>query len=208
MSLLFETIRISDGIPQFLEWHEKRMILARKETWKIKDPVNLKEVIFTGTDLSNGVVRCNVIYGPDIRKIYLKRYIKRPIRSLKLITCDTIDYHLKFRDRSVLDQLLEQRGSADDIIIVKEGYITDTSVSNLIFWDRKTWLTPSTPLLKGTTRERLLEEGTIREGRITPRDLRQFTGCKLINAMRLAEEEELIPVARIFDKDYPIFAQT
>jgi len=88
MFLLFETIRINDGMPQFLEWHEKRMMLARKETWKIKDPVNLKEVIFTGKDLSHGVVRCNVLYGPDIRKISLRRYKKRTIRSLRLVPCD------------------------------------------------------------------------------------------------------------------------
>ena len=201
MSLLFETIRIADGIPQFLEWHEKRMMLARKETWKMNDPVNLKEVIFTGKDLSKGIVRCNVVYGPDIRKISLRRYKKRQIRSLKLVTSDTIDYHLKFRDRSVFEQLLEQRGTADDIIIVKEGCITDTSLSNLIFWDGKTWHTPSTPLLKGTTRERLLAEGSILESRITPKDLEQYTGCKLINAMRLPEEEDLIPVSCIYDQD-------
>lgn len=199
MSLLIETIRISDGIPQFLEWHEKRMILSRKECWNIKDPVNLNEAIFVGKDLSTGVVRCKVIYGPDIREISLRRYKKKPVHYLKLVTCDTIDYHLKFHDRSILEQLLAQKGTADEIIIVKNGCITDASISNLIFRDGKSWLTPSTPLLKGTTRERLLAEGSIRESRIGSLDIRKFEGCKLINAMRLPEEEDLIPVAMIFD---------
>jgi 4-amino-4-deoxychorismate lyase len=197
MSLLFETIRIKDGIPQFLDWHEKRMMFARREIWHIKDPVNLKEVVYVDRDFAQGTVRCNVIYGPDIRAISFRKYEKKQIKSLKLVACDTIDYHLKFHDRSLLKELLETKGTADEIIIVKDGCITDTSMSNLIFRDADAWWTPSTPLLKGTTRERLLSEGTILEKRITPQDLGLYKGCKLINAMRLPEEEELIPVARI-----------
>jgi 4-amino-4-deoxychorismate lyase len=198
MFQLYETIRIANGVPQFLEWHEKRMMQARKELWHIKDPVNLKEVVYADKDFSSGIVRCNVIYGPDIRAISFRKYEKKPIRSLRLVTDDTIDYHLKYRDRSMLDSLLEKRGDADDIIIVKGGLITDTSMSNLIFRDGKEWFTPAEPLLKGTTRERLLSEGKIAERKIGPNDLGQYEGCKLINAMRLPEEEELIPADRIF----------
>ena len=199
MSLLFETIRIKDGMPQFLDWHERRMILARREIWHIKDHVNLKEVVYVDSDFAQGTVRCNVIYGPDIRAISFRKYEKKPINSLKLVSCDTIDYHLKFHDRSVLKELLETRGTADEIIIVKNGCITDTSMSNLIFRNEGAWWTPSTPLLKGTVRERLLSEGKILEKKMTPQDLGQYRGCKLINAMRLPEEEELIPITRILE---------
>lgn len=70
-------------------------------------------------------------------------------------------------------------------------------MSNLIFFDGRDWVTPANPLLKGTCRNRLLAEGSITGREIAPGDLVNYLGCKLINAMREPEEEELIPVSEI-----------
>ena len=62
------------------------------------------------------------------------------------------------------------RGACDEILIIKDGHITDTSISNIVFrlpdgW----WLTPFTPLLKGIMRTYLLESGpAIQMDRILP----------------------------------------
>jgi 4-amino-4-deoxychorismate lyase len=197
MCRLFETIRVIDGVPQHLLWHEARMNNARKEIWKSDVPFALGQVITVPPELSEGPVRCNILYGPDIHQVILKKYVKKNIRSLKLVRCNDIDYHLKYADRSMLEELLAFRGAADEIIVVKNGMITDTTLSNLIFYDGKNWVTPTNPLLKGTCRNRLLARGLLVEQVIRPGDLKKFTGCKLINALRDPDEELLIPVSEI-----------
>ena len=114
-----------------------------------------------------------------------------------MVECNSIDYHLKYSDRSLLDSLFMLRGGSDDVIIVKNGLITDTLISNLIFLEGKDWYTPASPLLKGTCRNRLLAEGRLKEQDIRPADIRNFTGCKLISAMRDPGEYELIPATEI-----------
>jgi 4-amino-4-deoxychorismate lyase len=197
MYRLFETIRVINGVPQHLLWHEARMNNARKEIWKSDVPYTLEQLITVPPGLSTGTVRCNLLYGPEIQQVIYKKYVKSNIRSLKLVSCNEIDYHLKYADRSVLEELLAFRGAADEIIVVKNGMITDTTLSNLIFYDGKNWFTPTNPLLKGTCRNRLLARGLLVEQVIRPGDLKKFTGCKLINAMRDPDEELFIPVSEI-----------
>jgi 4-amino-4-deoxychorismate lyase len=192
MSLLFETIRIESGIPMYLSWHEARMAVARKEIWGIEASIKLEDILDVPAECSKGLVRCNIYYDQEIQDISFKTYHKKPIRSLKLVRYDPVDYHVKYSDRSVLQSLLEQRGECDEIIIVKHGLITDTSMSNLVFFDGNKWITPARPLLNGTTRQRLLSEGKIFTGEIKPEDLPRFPGVKLINVMRYLEEEEMV----------------
>ena len=197
MSLLFETIRILDGVPQHPKWHERRMVRSIRELWKIDSSINLLSLIVVPPEYSKGLAKCNISYGPEIAGITFNNYEKRVIRSLKLIGCDTIDYHMKYSDRTCLDALFLCREECDEIIIVKNGFLTDTTFSNIIFLDGQSWVTPSTPLLKGTCRERLIEQGFLEERDIMASDIAGFEGCKLINAMRDPEEEELIPVSQI-----------
>jgi 4-amino-4-deoxychorismate lyase len=197
MCPLFETIRIFNGIPVHTGWHEARMALSRRELWNLREPLFLNELLKIPEEWKSGLVRCNVSYGPDIRSITFESYVKRRVNSLKLLEYNNIDYHLKRSDRSILDHLFSRRGDCDEIIIIKNGFITDTSISNLIFFDGKNWVTPSTPLLNGTCRQRLLNEGKISEKEIRVEDLSQFAGLKLINAMRFPEEESIIPASCI-----------
>jgi 4-amino-4-deoxychorismate lyase len=87
------------------------------------------------------------------------------VRTLKVVHADDIDYSLKYLDRTCLTGLID-RGVADDVLIVKNGFVTDTSYSNIVFTDGLRWIMPDTPLLRGTMREKLLIEGTIREKKI------------------------------------------
>ncbi|MEI6683296.1 MAG: aminotransferase class IV [Bacteroidota bacterium] len=198
MSLLFETIRFCDGVPQHAGWHERRMNRSRLETRPGADMLHIGEVFKVPPEFGHGEARCNIVYDSEIREITFSRYEKRSIRSLKLVPCDTIDYHLKFSDRRRLETLLSLRGNCDDIIIVKNGLLTDTSFSNILLFDGVRWITPATPLLPGTCRERLLSEGKITEGEITPEELERFSGVKLINALREPSEEMMIPISQIF----------
>ena len=135
MCLLFETIRIENGVPLHLKWHEQRMERAGREFWPEGNPAELKNRIVVPAAFSTGTVRCNILYGREIGEIRFTPWSKRVIRSLKLVDCNSIDYHVKFLDRTPLENLLATRGDCDDILIVKDGLVTDTSMSNIIFFD-------------------------------------------------------------------------
>jgi 4-amino-4-deoxychorismate lyase len=197
MSLLFETIKVVNGLPRNLGWHEERMNRAREEVWQSADLLALGQEITVPLEYSTGVVRCNVHYGPEIHRISFATYKKRIIRSLKMVSCPDGDYHLKYTDRSFPESVFALRGTSDEVIIVKNGMITDSSISNLIFSDGIHWFTPANPLLRGTCRNRLIAEGWLFEREISPGDLHNFIGCKLINAMRDPDGEPLIPVSEI-----------
>jgi 4-amino-4-deoxychorismate lyase len=80
------------------------------------------------------------------------------VSSLHLIESDTINYTYKSTHREELNALYAQRGMADDILIVKDGYLTDTSIANIALYDGHTWFTPAHPLLQGTKRAELLND--------------------------------------------------
>jgi 4-amino-4-deoxychorismate lyase len=111
------------------------------------------------------------------------------IKTLNPVWTDDIDYSCKWTDRTRLQALAEQKGEAGDVLIVKNGLVTDTSFANLVFFDGNSWLTPETPLLKGTQRAFLLDQGLIEEQRITYEDLDRFEEIRIINAMIRLEDQ-------------------
>jgi 4-amino-4-deoxychorismate lyase len=180
MSLLLETIKVENGKPENLQWHNRRFNKARKELFSLPEQ-DLQEVIVIPENCRTGLFRCRVLYSTTIDKIEFIPHQAREIRSLQVVRHDSIDYRYKYADRSELQVLYNQRGQADEIIIIKEGLVTDCFIGNLVFFDGQQWLTPDQPLLKGTQRQKLLAEGQIHEARITENDLLRFEEIGLIN---------------------------
>ena len=116
----------------------------------------------------------------------LQPYAPRRIETLRLVHDDHIDYALKRTDRSALDACFARRRGADDVIIVRRGLLTDTTVANLALFDPHTacWYTPAAPLLAGTHRAALLSAGVLTpHPDLTPASLARFTRLRLFNAL-------------------------
>jgi 4-amino-4-deoxychorismate lyase len=182
MCLLFETIKVENGVFQNLHYHEARMNGARKNLFNSADNIELEKFLSVPVGYENGIYKCRVDYDYYIHKIDFTSYKAVKIISLQLVYDDEITYHFKFADRSRLEEL-KKNANSDDVIIVKKGLITDSSFSNIIFFDDKKWVTPSMPLLKGTKRQELLDKKIIFEQLIKPSDLKNFKKAKFINAM-------------------------
>ncbi len=197
MSLLFESIRLQDGILRNLEYHNARLNYSRKTLYKSPDSIDLAEVINIPADCRQGVYKCKVIYSREIKNVEFKPYLPRTIKSLRLIEDNTISYKFKYSNRGRLNALLTQRERYDEILIIKNGFITDTSYSNIVFFDGEQWFTPSTPLLKGTMRSFMLENNLIIEKEIKATDIRSFEKARLINAMIPFESGMDIKIAKI-----------
>jgi len=111
------------------------------------------------------------------------KYIKREVDKIKLVFDDEILYDKKYLNRDNIDMLFENRGECDEILIVKNGKVTDTSIANIAFFDSKKWVTPKEPLLCGTTRERLLKNSFLVEDEIFVDDIFKYKKVALLNAM-------------------------
>jgi 4-amino-4-deoxychorismate lyase len=179
----FETIKIEGNQLSNLAYHQERMNSARLEVLGLNVPVELKNAIVVPKEFSGQLLKCRVTYSEKIEKVEFEPYTPRKIQSLKIIVDNTIEYNYKYSDRKKLNQLLGQKGNCDEILIVKNGLITDTSFSNVVFFDGDHFVTPSRPLLKGTMRQNLLDKGRISEDIIRLSDIKGFKSAFLINAM-------------------------
>ena len=142
-------------------------------------------------------LRCTFSYSQEIVDYKLVEYKIPAINSLKIVAENSIDYSYKYTDRSILNTLFEKRKNCDDIIIMKRGFFTDSLFANLVFYDGSKYFTPANPLLKGTKRSRLIDEGILFEEEIGVDDLALFKFCGLINAM-LDLEDCRIEMGEIF----------
>jgi len=185
MFLLFETIKMANGKPLNISYHNERMNRSRRELFHCKNELDLAELIQMPDNLSNDNYKCKVIYSADIQKIEWARYFPRKIERLKLVYYDKIEYSYKYLDRKIFAELLRLKNctESEDILIIKDGRITDTSYSNVVFFNGKEWCTPQFPLLKGTKRAKLIKEKIIAEKDILVEDLKYYEKIILVNAM-------------------------
>jgi len=198
MCLLLETIKTVERNLVNLEYHQKRVNRSIRDLFNKNARVNLAKEIKIPGYLGNGLFKCRVIYDQEIRKVEFLPYKQPEITTLKLVLCNDLDYSYKFENRQIITKLLELKGRCDDILILKNDLITDTSFCNIIFSDGNNWITPSKPLLKGTQREYLLEKDMVSEANIKVSDLYSFNSFKLINAMINFETSQTLPVRNIF----------
>jgi 4-amino-4-deoxychorismate lyase len=198
MCLLLETIKTVERNLINLEYHQKRVDRSIRDLFNKNASVNLAEEIKVPDYLGKGIFKCRVIYDLEIKKVEFLPYKPPEITTLKLVHCNDLDYSYKFENRQVITKLLELKGRCDDILILKNGLITDTSFCNIIFSDGNNWITPSKPLLKGTQREHLLEKGMVSEANIKGSDIYNFNSFKLINAMIDFEISQTLLISNIF----------
>ncbi len=198
MSLLVETIRTEEGKLLNISFHNERMIRSLYDVFGLKTKIYLEKLITVPETAKKEIFKCRVEYDHEIHKVEFLPYKIKVIRSLKLVEDNTIEYAYKFTDRKRIEELTATRGEGDDILIIKNGMVTDTSYANVVFRDfNGNWVTPSTYLLPGTRRASLLHHDLITETIITYTDLNKYTEVKLINAMIGLDDTEGIPVGNI-----------
>lgn len=194
--MFLETICIINGKVQNIDAHKRRMQETAFYYGFIAPKLPDIEVL-----LNDGIkeckVKCRICYHNDISSIKFEKYFPRKIESLKLINASP-DYTYKFSDRTVLDDLLRLRNGCDEVLIVRNGLITDTTYSNVVFRKSGQLFTPHHPLLNGTKRQKLIHEGKINEAQIDIDSLRDYDRVWLINALLDIEDNVSLLVEDIY----------
>ncbi|ACT94586.1 aminotransferase class IV family protein [Dyadobacter fermentans] len=181
--LCLETICIENRELKNLSYHEARLNKTRRELWGYEDEWDLNALLKVPDHVTESMHKCRVVYSKGIDKIQWEPYSPRAIRKIRRVYDDEIDYRYKYDNRDALNTLFAQRGDADEILIIKNGLVTDSNYCNVAFFDGTRWLTPASPLLPGTRRAHLLDEGIIQTAEIRESDIAKFSRIRLFNAM-------------------------
>ena len=196
MYRFIESIQLKEGNFKRLPYHQARLEKAMKQFYPTREVINLAESLQKTDFPAKGLYKCRVVYDSEIRLLEYVPYLRREIHSLKIVHSDQESFPYKPEDRSGYNAAFAQRGECDDVLMVRNGWLTDSSYANIALFDGKNWFTPRTPLILGVNRAELLEMGKIREKDIKLADLSSYTQIALFNAM-IELGEIVLEVAKI-----------
>lgn len=193
MPQFIETIKLLNGKFYRLELHQNRMNKVFEDHFKDDEKICLAEYVHASSFPKNGLYKCRIVFDSTIRKLEYIPYEMRKIRSLRLLETDIDTLPYKKEDRSNLNDAFAKREHCDDVLLIKNSLLTDTSFCNIALFDGHTWVTPRIPLIYGVNRAQLLAEGKIIEKDIKMDELANFSSLRLFNAMVEFGECELTP---------------
>lgn len=198
MSQFIESIKVEDQEIFLLELHQKRVNQTFSHFGK-EGSIDLAKIYKNLEHDEDGLFKLRISYDLDKKiRTQMIPYAIPEIHDFQLVENNSFDYSFKFEDRRELDKM-KMKSKAEEIIIVKNNHITDTSFSNLLFLKGKDWFTPNTYLLNGVQRQHLLENKKIKEAEITLQNIKQFSHFQIINALNDFDDMFIYPIDRIMN---------
>lgn len=198
MSQFIESIKVEDQEIFLLELHQKRVNQTFSHFGK-EGSIDLAKIYKNLQHDEDGLFKLRISYDLDKRvRTQMIPYAIPEIQDFQLVENNSFDYSFKFEDRKELDKM-KMKSKAEEIIIVKNNHITDTSFSNLLFLKGKDWFTPNSFLLNGVQRQHLLKQKKIKEAEITLQNIKQFSHFQLINALNDFDDMFIYPIDRIMN---------
>ncbi|MGX9986640.1 aminotransferase class IV [Soonwooa purpurea] len=196
MLQFIESIKIENQKIHLVELHQQRVFETFKH-FERECHLNLLEIFKTLEHDEDGLYKLRIIYDLDHNfETQMIPYAISEVKDFELVNNNQLKYQFKYLDRNKFNNL-KQNSTADEIIIIQNGNITDTSFSNIIFLKNKIWYTPETCLLQGVQRQHLLQTNQIKTMLITLDNISEFSHFKIINAMNNFEESFIYPISKI-----------
>lgn len=197
MSLFIESIKVNNQKTFLLDLHQQRVEQTFAHFGK-ECKIDLSKIFKQLEHDEDGLFKFRIEYDLENNfRTQMLPYAFPEIESFELIENDDFSYNFKFADRTEFEKM-KKKARAQEIIIVKNGYITDSSFSNLLFLKGQDWYTPKNFLLNGVQRQNLLKQGIIKETEITIQNLREFSHFQLINSMNEFNQDFVYPVEKLY----------
>lgn len=190
-----DAIKVKDGIFYNLSFHIDRINRTTNHFFGKRIPIDLSSDIIP-EEMRSGLFKCRIVYSDKLLSIEYIPYKYRVITGMEVVHNDIVDYQFKSTNRKMLTDMLAG-STCDEILIAKNGAVTDASSSNVVFGNSEGYFTPSTYLLQGTKREYLLRKGIIAERDIRVDDLDDYSEVYLINAMIDLEDRVCVPISNV-----------
>lgn len=196
MSRFIESIKIEDQKAFLLDLHQKRVNQTFAHFGK-EGSIDLAKIFKNLEHDEDGLYKLRIVYDLDKKfTTQLIPYAIPEIENFQLVENNSYDYSFKFEDRKEFERM-KTKAKTEEIIVVKNNHITDTSYTNILFLKGKEWFTPATYLLNGVMRQHLLHEKKIKETEITLQNIKEFSHFQLINAMNDFDDMFIYPIERI-----------
>lgn len=183
MSQFFESIRVNDGVVENLNFHQARVNKTLNAFDASQHSIDLTKIIQQLVLPTLGLFKLRISY--DLNGNYEAKcnpYQYKQINDFALVDIKGHRYDYKYANRDWINEALAQY-SKDEIIMHDDGLIKDCSYTNIVFFDGANWYTPESPLLEGTQREKLIQEGIITPKALYVSEVPNFQKFKCINAM-------------------------
>ena len=196
MSRFIESIKIEDQKAFLLDLHQKRVNQTFAHFGK-EGSIDLAKIFKNLEHDEDGLYKLRIVYDLDKKfTTQLIPYAIPEIENFQLVENNSYDYSFKFEDRKEFERM-KAKAKTEEIIVVKNNHITDTSYTNILFLKGKEWFTPTTYLLNGVMRQHLLHEKKIKDTEITLQNIKEFSHFQLINAMNDFDDMFIYPIERI-----------
>lgn len=178
-----ESIKLLNGCFIRLQRHQTRVDKAFETLYPNYPAIQLAPVLAASSFPLSGLYKCRIVFDTEIRLIEFTPYKLREIKTLKLVETDAESCEFKHENREDLNKAFRLRADCDDVLLVKNGLLTDSSYANIALFDGKNWITPKHPIIYGTNRAQLLADRKITEADINVHELPNFLKIRLFNAM-------------------------
>ena len=175
--IYFESIRCINKKADNLYYHQQRIL----KTTGLK--ICLSKII---KPKQNDLIKCKVIYNNNgIITIEYSKYKESILKSFLLVHDNNLEYTYKKLDRNNINKLKLNaiKRNIDDIIIIKNKLVTDTSISNIAILFDNNWITPKMPLLRGTMMEKMIKRKKLISKNIDINMLCNAKSFAIMNAM-------------------------
>lgn len=194
---LFESICVENYQIKLSEFHQKRMDNSYLKLFNVKNKWSIKKIFESLKIESKNKYKLRINYSQSKYSISLNKYFKKKISSLQCLELNDYSYDLKYTDRSIIDKNYKLKSLSDDILIIKNGFVTDSSYCNIVFFDGLSWVTPKYPLLKGVQRNFLLKNKIIFKKKIKVSDISKYKSFVLINSMTEFNTNDAVNINKI-----------
>ncbi len=195
MSLYIESISIeSDGTCPLLSYHQARIDRTIGESHS----VNLSSIVELQVNklIVGHQQKLRILYNKSgVQEVKTQPYVIRLIRNLTTVNI-TFDYDHKSTDRDAINAAFALRRQSDDILMVRDGLVTDTSYGNVACYQDGVWYTPESPLLGGCRRQSLIDKGLLTPKKIRIEALNSYPYLMVFNGL-IPYGRVIIPKSRI-----------
>jgi 4-amino-4-deoxychorismate lyase len=192
---LVESIKAENGQFFLLDYHQDRLERTFHAVYKSSCPWQLVAILPQAP--SQGLFKVRFLYNATDFSIEVQPYVPKIIKTLKLIEIGDYTYPHKWTDRSAINTAFAQRGNCDDVLMTKNGFLTDASYANIVLFDGTNWVTPEKPLFEGVQRSYLLDHTKIKTASIATTALSNYQSFQLINAINSFVENRFLSVGGI-----------
>lgn len=176
-----ETIRIDHGVVQLLDAHQRRLSHVFSFHYPNIEPHDLSALAWDDIP-SDGIYKCRILYNSSQLHRQFIPYEKKSINSV-VFEEGVVNYPFKYSFRLPWNIWADHAQDSQEVIVVSDGLIRESTYANVAFQIDGQWLTPTEPIFHGVMREYLIAQKTITPSKLSISDVMRSDSVRLFNAM-------------------------